>query len=346
MNIGKNDIKIVIQLLFVIILAMLFVFLGMISISVNNWREIIKSANYWVNVSVSSALSLSIALLVRSMRKTKKLNNDEEINRYSKALKEEQKRIINNARTAALDDFILAKNKEIKFEEYREYRIRKIQKIKNYEKKKKKREELEAITKEECWEFIHFKYHKITYSKLFASISSDVNSTSDNDISAHESSSISRQVLTKVLFTVVLSMGIFSLVPEFIFKDGNIAKIILNVVYKIIMVIYAIYVGISACDTWINTGLKVSLTRRVRLISEFKSLDTGTKPEEIKEIDNRNVLEKAMDKDLNKENIKEVIQGIKSGSESVPSIGSIGKLAGSYVIGKLSGLHENNEEKD
>ena len=219
--------------------------------------------SYWISVVLNIMLILTAMLLTRYVRKSKKIEENQNIADYQSKLNTHFQIIANNALYEDLEKYIKDYNENVKYATLIKQMDKKISKTKKI-KKKKKYIALRNTPKLEVLK-MNVRYTKISSSKLYSNVTTKV-SDDPNQITIKDGIDLLKLLSTKAIFIIIGALFTGSIVYD-AYCSG--VSTILGTVLKLIMMASGIFVSIVQTDKFVDGEIESVLRKRMRISISF-----------------------------------------------------------------------------
>lgn len=256
-----------INIAIVICVAIAFLFVGIFVLDDFN-TEIQNATSFWIQKVLSGVGSLLILFACANITEEALKRKNKSFAQRLESLDVHYVTIMQQGETSALETYLTNKNRRSKYRAYlvrykRLIRFAKSDKLKAYLEKQL------LLTPDEVWDLVlpKIRYYKLTFDKLVSGAYNVSQNDDSNDLNIHRT----KYMLQKTLWKIVCIIGFGCYVPDlaYHFTEFNTAMI-LPLIFKIVVVLWAIYSGISFGYMMMDRVLVV-LKRKLVIFSEFRN---------------------------------------------------------------------------
>ena len=224
----------------------------------------ITDMSYWAGIIVAAFLFSGVMVVVRSMRKSDSIKDNEYLQGIYKQIQKSYKFIENNGYAEKLEQYIKETNEQAKYEQF----LRNCDNVIYNTKNDKKRQKYIALRKTARDEVLKMNVHykKISFNGLFAGLNGKIYNDNENDISTHETADVSGMVGKKTMCLILLTAFTGTIVPDF-FAVGISA--IYTTLLKIFSMCIAVATAVGTADNFVENNVLIALQRRYNHITRF-----------------------------------------------------------------------------
>lgn len=261
-----------INLAIVICVAIAFLFVGIFVLDDFN-ANIQNTASFWIQKVLSGVGSLLILFSCANITEETLKRKNKSFAQRLECLDEHYATVMQNGETTALETYLTNKNKRSKYRAYLN-RYKRLIKLAKSDKLKSYFENQLLLTPDEVWDLVvpKIRYYKLTFDKLVSGAYNVSQNDDANDLNVHRT----KYMFQKTLWKIVCIIGFGCSVPDLAYHFTEFSTaMILPLIFKIVVILWAIYSGISFGYMMMDRVLVV-LKRKLVIFSEFRKRTDDT----------------------------------------------------------------------
>lgn len=255
-----------INIAIVVCVAIAFLFVGVFVL--DDFNAGIQDTTFWIQKVLSGIGSLLILFACANITEETLKKKNKSFSQRLESLDIHYAKVMQQGETSALETYLTNKNKRSKYRAYL-VRYKRLMRFAKSDKLKAYLEKQLLLTPDEVWDLVlpRIRYYKLTFDKLVSGAYNVSQNDDSNDLNVHRT----KYMIQKTLWKIVFIIGFGCSIPDlaYHFTAFNTAMI-LPLIFKIVVILWAIYSGISFGYMMMDRVLVV-LKRKLVIFSEFRN---------------------------------------------------------------------------